>query len=125
MVGDVNAPDAVIECDLGVLGGGNALENERNVEFLAQARDIGPRESRLEMIGRGPATGSSLVPLREIALPASVVVEVDCEAERDVAARHSARNVVLDPACIATHVELKNLGVIVAYSNGFKAGSTG
>ena len=114
VVGDVDALDAVLDGDAGVLGRGDALENEGDLEFLAQPRDIGPGEACLEIVGlRGPARGRH-VALGEVALAPAVVVEVDGEAERDVAVGDGALDVVLDPGRVAADVELEDLGMIVA-----------
>ena len=54
------------------------------------------------------------VALGEVALAPAVVVEIDGEAERDVAVGDGALDVVLDPGRVAADVELEDLGVIVA-----------
>ena len=56
MVGDVDPFDAVIDRDPGVLGGGDALDRQRNLELLLDALDRAPVERRPGT--RGSARGA-------------------------------------------------------------------
>ena len=58
--------------------------------------------------------------LGDVALPAAVVVEVDGEAEGDVAVGDGPLDVAVDPGLVAAHVELEDLGVVVAGGNRFE-----
>ena len=48
VVGDVNPLDAMVERDGGILGGGDALDRERDLETRLDAFDRAPVERRLE-----------------------------------------------------------------------------
>jgi len=54
VVGDVDALHAVLARDQGVLGGGNALQDQRNVVRVLEALDVIPGERGLEVVPRGP-----------------------------------------------------------------------
>jgi hypothetical protein len=71
-------------------------------------------QARLEIIGLGRPARGRHVALGKVALAPAVVVEIDGEAECDVAIGDGPLDVVLDPAGVATDVELEDLGVIVA-----------
>jgi hypothetical protein len=47
MVGDVDPFDAVIERDLGVLGGGDALDDQRDLVFVLDQLDRAPAQRLL------------------------------------------------------------------------------
>ena len=92
------------------------------LNFFLQPLDVGPGEARLEMVGRRAAPRRRLVALGEVALAAAVVVEVDGEAERDVAVGDGALDMVVDPARVAAHVELEDLGMVVAAATASRPG---
>src|SRR3979409_810866 len=54
MVGDVDPRDAVVERDLDVLRGRDALDGERDVEALLETLDRAPVERGLELAARRP-----------------------------------------------------------------------
>src|SRR5262249_20797787 len=107
VVGDVDPLDPVIECDGGILRGGNSLDGEGNIEFLLDALDGGPAERGLKPGARPPPAAGGDKALGDIALAAAVVRDIDGEAEAGIAVRNRALDVVVDPGGIAAHVELK------------------
>ena len=85
VIGDVNPVDAVIERDLRIFGGGDALEHQRNFELVLDQLDRAPVEPFLEIAaGRADAAVPD-VALGDIALAAAVMRGVDGQAERGVA----------------------------------------
>ena len=57
VIGDVDELDAVIERDLGVLGGGDALDGERDLEFALDALDRLPIKRFLKVASARRAAG--------------------------------------------------------------------
>jgi hypothetical protein len=108
VIGDVDNLHAVIERDLGVLRRGDALERERDLEILLDALDGAPVERHLDSrpVDAAPAGGD--VALGEIALAAAVMGGVDGEAERGVAVRDRALDMIVDPGFVAAHIELED-----------------
>ena len=90
VVGDVDELDAVIERDLGVLGGGDALDGERDLEFALDALDRAPIERVLEVAAAGAAPAAGDVALGDVALAPAVMGGVDGQAERRVFAGDGA-----------------------------------
>src|SRR5581483_1912555 len=68
MIGDEDELDAVIERDLGVLGGGDALEGQRNLELRLDALDGAPVEPLLVFAARGATAAAGDVALGDVAL---------------------------------------------------------
>ena len=50
VVRHVDRLDAVLDGDLGVFGGGDALQDEGNLELVLEPLDVGPGEARLEVV---------------------------------------------------------------------------
>ena len=108
VIGDVDPGDAVIERDPGILGGGDALEHQRNVELLPDALDGAPVERRLELAaGRAPAAGHDMA-LGEVALAPAVDRGVDGEAEGDIFIGDGAGDEIVDPGLVAADIELED-----------------
>src|ERR1700726_3454666 len=102
----------MLDSDLGVLGGGNAFEDERDVEALFDPLDIAPVELRLEDAGVGDAHAAALVTLGDVAFAPAVAVGVDGQAERVVALVDGAADMVVDPVGVAAHVKLEDLETV-------------
>src|SRR5271154_6803082 len=109
MVGHVDAIDPMLEGDLGVLGGGDALEDQRDVEILLDPLDVSPVELPLIDAGVVDADAPTLVAFGDVALAPAVAVGVDGQAKRIVALVDRAADMVVDPGGIATHIELEYL----------------
>src|SRR6202030_29297 len=99
--------DAVIERDLDVLGGRDALDRQRNVEAFLEALDRAPVERGLELAARRPPAPGYDMALGDVALAPAVDRGVDGEAEGAVAVRDRARRVVVDPGLVAAHIKLE------------------
>ncbi len=85
VIGDVDDLDAVIERDLGVFRGADALDAERNFELRFHALDGAPIERHLELAAGGAAAAAGGVALGEIALAPAVMGGIDGETERGIA----------------------------------------
>ena len=108
VVGDVNEFHAVIERDLGVLRGGDALDRERNLELALDAVDRAPIERGLEFAPRRALPPGGDVALGNVALTPAVVSGIDREAEHRVLVRDRALDMIVDPGLVATDIELKH-----------------
>ena len=108
VIGDVDDLDAVIERDLGVLRGADALDGERNLELALHALDGAPIERHLEVAAGGAAAAAGDVALGEIALAPAVMGGIDGEAERRIAVLDRALDMIVGPGRVAAHIELKH-----------------
>ena len=106
MVGNVDPFHAVIDCDPSILGGGDSLDCQWNLEPLLDALDCAPVEPGLEraVLHAAPAGGHEA--LGEIALAPAVMGGVNGQTERRIAMRDRALDVVVDPSLVAAHIEL-------------------
>ena len=77
MVRHIDAVDAVLDRNPGVLDGGDALEDQRDVEALLDPLDVTPVELRLKDAGVGDARAAALMALGNVALAQAVAVRVD------------------------------------------------
>src|SRR5205823_1548841 len=100
--------DAMLNRDLGVFGGSNAFERERDLELVLDALDGAPIERRLEAAARHPASPRGLVAFGDIALAAAVQRGIDGKAECQVAVGDRAADIVVDESVIPADIELKN-----------------
>src|SRR4029077_14017285 len=103
VIGDEDEVDAVIEAELGILRGGEALDGERNLEFRFDALDGAPVERLLEFAARGAAPATGDVALGDVALAPAVMRGVDGETEHAVFAGDGARHIVVDPGGVAAY----------------------
>src|SRR5262249_7119822 len=108
VVGDVNPVDAVIERDLRILGGGDALERQRNVELALDQLDGAPVKRGLVLAPRHVASSAGLMALGQGALAPAVMRGIDGQAECRVAIGYGARHMILDERVIAAHIELED-----------------
>ena len=108
VIGDVDDLDAMIERDLGVLGGGDALDGERDLELALDALDGLPIERRLEFAAGGAAPPAGDMALGDIAFAAAVMRGVDGETEHAVVIGDRARDMVVGPGCVAANIELEH-----------------
>ena len=108
MIGDVDEIDAVIERDLGILGGGDAFDGERDLELAFDALDRSPIERRLELPPAGAAAAAGDVALGNVALAPAVMGGVDRQTKRRVFVGDGAFDEIVDPGGVAAHVELKD-----------------
>src|SRR5262249_57834292 len=97
MIGDVDDLDAVIERDLGVLGGANALDRERYLEFAFHALDGAPVERHLKVAALHAAAACGDMPFGQIPLTPAVMRGVDSDAKRRVVVFHGALDVIVGP----------------------------
>ncbi len=115
VVRHVDAIDPVIDRDLGVLGGGDALEDHRDLRQLCLIRSMSlPVEPRLVDAGVADPHPAALVALGDVALAPAVAVGVDGQAEGVVAVVDRAADMVVDPGLVAAHVKLKDLEPVAA-----------
>src|SRR4051794_3836173 len=108
MVRDIDAIDPVIDRNLGVLGGGDALQDQRNVEIPLDPLDVLPVELRLIDPRIIDPHAAALVTLGDVALAAAVAVGVNRQTEGAVALFGGAPDMIVDPGRVAAHVELKD-----------------
>src|SRR5262249_39158804 len=107
MVGDVDPLDPVIDRDLGVLGGGDALEDQRDLVLVLDQLDRAPLQTLLEVAAGGAQPALADIALGDVALPAAVMGGVDGEAERGIALGDGAADMVFDKGVIAARIELE------------------
>src|SRR6202035_2219910 len=81
MVGDVNPFDAMIDRDRRVLGGGDALDDQRNLVLVLDELDGAPIEALLEVAAGGAQAAFANIALGDVAFAAAVMRGVDGEAE--------------------------------------------
>jgi len=108
MIGDVDDLDAVIERDLGVLGGANSLDRERYLELALHALDCAPIERHLKVAALHAAPTCGDVPLGQIAFAPAVMRGVDGDAERRVIVFDGALDVIVGPGGVAADIKLKH-----------------
>ena len=82
------------------------LMRERNLEPLLDALDRAPIEPGLEGAALHPAPPGGDEPLGDVALAPAVMGGVDGQAERRIAVRDGALDVIVDPGLVAAHIEL-------------------
>ncbi len=83
------------------------LSDERDLELLLDALDRAPVERGLEGAALHPPPPGGHEALGDVALAPAVMGGVDGQAERRVAVRDGALDVIVDPGLVAAHVELK------------------
>src|SRR5262245_65910576 len=96
----------MVERDGGVLGGGDALDRERDLETRLDAFDREPVERRLEGAALHPPPSRGHEALGDVALAPAVMRGIDGQAERGIAMRNRALDVIVDPGLVAAHVAL-------------------
>src|SRR5262249_32219837 len=114
----INAVDPMLDSDLGVLGGGDAFEDQRDVEALFDAFDIAPVELGLEDAGVGDAHTTALVTFGDVAFASAVAVGVDGQAKGIIALADGAADMVVDPFGIAADIELEDLESVAGSLGG-------
>src|ERR1700757_4505613 len=118
MVRDVDTIDAEFDRLAGILDRGDALQDQRDVEFRPAALDIAPVEPRLKDPGIAaydrarPAGPAAPMALGDVALAPAVPVSVDSDAERVITGIDRATELVVDPAGVSQHIELKDLEAV-------------
>ena len=108
MVRHIDAVDPVLDRDPGVLAGGDALDDQRDVEILLDPLDVAPVELRLVDPRVVDAHPAALMALGDVALAPAVAVGVDGQAERGVALVDRAADMIVDPGRIAPHIKLED-----------------
>src|SRR6185312_4622584 len=96
MVGDVDPFDAVIERDLGVFGGGDTLDDLRDLELVLDQLDGAPAQRLLEVPAAGAGAALAHIALGDIAFAPAVMGGVDGEAEGGVFRCDRPADMVLD-----------------------------
>ena len=124
VIGDVDPLDAVLDRDLRILGGGDALERQRNLVAILDALDRAPVEPGLiGTAGHATAPGGG-VTLGDVALAPAVMRGVDRHAEGNIAVVDGAADMVVDKGVVAAHVELEDArGVGGGLGDRFEPGS--
>ena len=112
MIRHIDHVDAVLDGELGILGGGDALDDHRQFVLLLALVDLCPVERLLMVRSVGVARRCRVIALRDVALAAAVVVGVDGEAERAEACFNRAVEDRLDPGLVAAHVELEDFQAV-------------
>src|SRR5262249_54491025 len=107
VVGDVNPVHAVIERNPGVLGGRNALDDERNLDPPLDPLDRRPVEPGLERAALHTPAAGGHESLGNVALAPAVVRGIDGEAEGGIAMGNGSFHVIVDPGHVAAHIQLK------------------
>src|SRR5436190_5401283 len=108
MVRDVDAIDPVVDRDLGVLGGGDALEDQWDVEIPLDPLDVLPVELRLVDPRIIDPHAAALVTFGDVALAAAVAVGVDRQTEGVVALVGGTADMIVDPGRVAPHIKLED-----------------
>src|SRR5260370_33473187 len=108
MVRAVAAIDAVLDRAPGVLGGGDALDDQRDVEIPLDPLDVAPVELRLIDPRVVDAHAAALMALGDVALAPGIAVGVDGETEGGVALLDRAADMIVDPGRVAPHVKLED-----------------
>ena len=96
VVRHIDPVGAVIDRDAGVLGGGDALERQRNAEIPFDPVDVAPVELGLVDAGVAGADAAAQVALCYVALAPAVAVGVDGQAKRVVALVDRPARMVVD-----------------------------
>src|ERR1700757_1542116 len=127
MVRDVDTIDAEFDRLAGILDRGDALQDQRDVEFRPEALDIAPVEPRLKHPGiaadDGACPAAASMALGDVALAPAIPIGVDRDAERVIAGIDRAAELVIDPTGISQHIELKDLEAAARRRGGrFEAG---
>src|SRR6516225_8866714 len=108
MVRHIDAVDAELDRAPRILGRGDALQDQRDVEFRLVALDIAPAVLRLKDPGViAHDNTAALVALGDVTLAPAVAVGVDGHAEGVIASVDRAADVVVDPVGVAEDIELK------------------
>src|SRR6185437_13351931 len=98
----------------GVLGGGDAFQDQRDVVLVLEAPDVIPVQRRLVFdAGRRGAPRLDEA-LGDVALPPAVGGGVHREAERIVTGADRAADIVVHPGVVAAHVELEDARPVAA-----------
>src|SRR5262249_4585847 len=95
MIGYVNPFDPVIDGDAGVLGGGYALDRERDAEALLDTFDRVPVERGLKRAALHAAATGGDEALGNVALAPAVMGGIDGEAEARIAVGDRAFHVIV------------------------------
>ncbi len=106
MVGDVDPLDAVIDRDLRVLGGGDALEDQRYLELVLDHLHGPPLQPLLEIAASGAQAAFANVALGDVTLTTAVMGGVDGQAEGGIVGLLGAADDVGDECVIAADIEL-------------------
>src|SRR5689334_21498152 len=107
MVGDVDDLDAMIERDLGILGGTDSFDGESDLVSTCHPLDGAPVERHLKVAALHPAAAGCHMTFGQIALAPAVVGGVDSHAERRVIVFDGALDMIVGPGGVAAHIELK------------------
>src|SRR6185369_8836290 len=90
VIGDVDALDAVIERDLGVLGGADAFDDQRDLVLVLDQLHRAPAQSHLIGLSARASPSGGDVALGEVALAPAVMRGVDGEAEGGITVGYCA-----------------------------------
>src|SRR2546423_4471978 len=99
----VNPVDAMLDRELGILGSGNALERERDLEPLLDALDCAPIKRRLEAAAGNAAPTGGLGALGDVALAPAVDRGVNGKAECQITVVDRATYIVVDGGVVAAN----------------------
>src|SRR6266702_7175702 len=107
MVRDVDPLDAVIDGDLRVLGGGNALEDQRNLELVLDHLDGPPLQALLVVAAGGAQAALANEALGDVALTTAVMGGVDRQAEGGIIVLLGPADDIGDEGIVAADIELE------------------
>ena len=104
VVRHVDPVDAMLDRKLGILGSGNALERERDLEPILDALARAPIKRRLEAAAGNAAPTGGLVALGDVALPPAIDRGIDGKAECQITVVDRATDIVVDEGVVAADV---------------------
>ena len=93
---------------LGILGRGDALQDERDLADLLDAVDIGPIEFGLMGFTHGGLTAGGDETLGQVALAPGISVQVDGHGKGLVTQILGLADLVVDPVVVTAHIQLKH-----------------
>src|SRR5215472_16011424 len=108
VIGHVDDLDAVIERDLGVFGGADALNSERDLVLAFHALDRAPVERHLKVAPLHAAAARGNMTFGEIAFAPAVMSGVDRDAKRGVIVLDGALDVIVGPGGVTSDIKLKH-----------------
>ena len=108
VVGNIDPFDAVIERDGCILGGGDALDDQRDLVLVLDQFHGAPLQPFLEVAAGGAHAACADVALGYVAFAPAVMGGVDRQAERGISVRDGTADAILYEGVAAAHIELKH-----------------
>src|SRR5260370_16954345 len=107
MVRGLGGVAAMLDRDPGAVGGGDALDDQRDVEILLDPCDVAPVELRLIDPRIVDPHTAPLMALGDVALAPAVPFAVHCQPEAPVALLDFPAHIVVDPPPAPPHLTLQ------------------